>query len=281
MSVRCAVGEWWTRIPRLVKALRTVSTVACMAQIGSCVFVALEHVGISVYDEDGCHVASWRPPSHAPEFVEPFDLAAAPTGELVVLHARHCIKVLRTDGTFVRTFGALYISQNFGNGPACGMVATPEGYVIVMCDRAMVVFQLSDGQCVHEWRQHRPLYRCISLCVAPGGQMVLAVNWDNNYINVFRVSDGQLIHRWQNGEFDNNTLLEMPNDAAVWRNRVVVIGFDWIGVFRWGDHKPLLFMNPSSIKMSYPRRGLVTRQNRLWVSGSSWELSIFDLRLAT
>lgn len=276
----CAVAEWCTRTPRLIQGLRTVSVVAGMVQIGPHVFVGLEHVGINVHDEDGRHLASWRPPNHAPEYVDPTDLAATPTGEVAVLHAGYCIKVLRTDGTLVRAFGAVDISQRAGHGPPHAIAVTPTGQVVVTSDRTMVVFELSTGQCVHEWRRCGPVYRCSSLCAAPGGECVLAVNWDNDCINVFRVSDGQLVQRWSNYGWHARRPFEMPSSVAMWCNRVFVTNFAWVGVFRWSDRQPLRFMDAQSLEVSYPRRVLVTRQHRLWVAGASWELSLFDLRLA-
>lgn len=277
-DLRRVVHQWTPRRPRLARLLFTKCCTdpthfcehdAHMAQIGDLIFVGIEnHWVIHVYSEDAQYVRSWQPDQYTPEWVNPYGLAASPTGELVVLDAHErCVKVFRTDGTLVRTMGR----QCFEPYPV-SLAVTADGRVLISDEQRVHVFSLSDGVCVARWPPRRYNDESNScLCIVASGTEVMIPNWQFHHIDVIRMSDGQVARRW--GKF------RIPRNVMLWQDYLFVTDLDQLHVFRKQDETCLYQLSTKLLGLARADHLLVTHKGQLWISDMNRHcIGVFDWR---
>ncbi len=263
------VWQWLTRTPKVIAIMKTDTTVTCMTQIGIQIFVGMAEQGIFVYDEDGRCVTSWRLMSPTREINLPVGLAESSRGELVVL-SHSLVHVFQPHGTFVREFGQACFTETL---PSC-MAVTAHDEVLVACGNQIFTFRLSDGVCVRTWPHLRRVI--FSMCIMPEGKHLLCPNWDEDCLDMYCLDNHQLVRCWRPP--CHARLFQLPYDVVVWQNRIFVVHFLRVHLFRMQDRETLQKLDGLTLcGVHYPQKLLVTRRGRMWLFGSQ-TLAVSDLR---
>lgn len=270
VGLRRAVDQWVLRAPQFLTCVSTFYAPRYMTQVGAHVLVAVARLGVLVFDEGGRQVCAW--PHGGP--VHPSDMAAAPTGEVVVLDGSlSSISVYRPNGTLVRTFG--YADTEL----RCGCLAvTPQGHVIVAGPRTLFEFRLGDGHLVHR-RRFRLGSQLSRVRATPCGEFLWATNWYRDCIDLVRVCDGSLVRRWSNPA-RGVKWYALPDGVFAWQRCLTVANKLWVSFIRLDDGALVRRFRHGEFR---PNATLVTHQRQLlWVSDcASSCIRVYSLRTKT